>query len=123
MGVKFMVEETNATGEKENSTVLNIINQLGTNLETENSVMETPSQDDYAVYVTDDEAAKLAFETVQELAELDEDQCYELANDTDDIVLEIKPIEEDSENHLIAENLSKESTEVNALQKEAALND
>ena len=42
--VKFMVEETNATEEKENSTVLNIINQLGTNLDTENSVMETPSQ-------------------------------------------------------------------------------
>ena len=75
------------------------------------------------MYVTDDEAAKLAFETVQELAELDEDQCYELANDTDDIVLEIKPIEEESENHLIAENLPNESTEVNALQKEAALND
>ena len=75
------------------------------------------------MYVTDDEAAKLAFETVQELAELDEDQCYELANDTDDIVLEMKPIEEESENHLIAENLPKESTEVNALQKEAALND
>ena len=70
------------------------------------------------MYVTDDEAAKLAFETVQELAELDEDQCYELANDTDDIVLEIKPIEDESENHLIAENLPKESTEVNALQKE-----
>ena len=75
------------------------------------------------MYVTDDEAAKLAFETVQELAELDEDQCYELANDSDDIVLEIKPIEEESENHLIAENLPKETTEVTDLEKEAALND
>ena len=42
--VKFMVEETNTNEEKENSTVLNIINQLENNLESENSTAETPSQ-------------------------------------------------------------------------------
>ena len=42
--VKFMADETNTTDDKENSTVLNIINQLDSNLESEHSAVETPSQ-------------------------------------------------------------------------------
>ena len=51
-------------------------------------------QDDYAMYVTDDEAAKLAFETVQQLAELDEEQCFELPNGTENLIEGIEPIEQ-----------------------------
>ena len=56
-------------------------------------------QDDYAMYVTDDEAAKLAFETVQQLAELDEEECFELPIGTENIIEGIEPMVEQPDNN------------------------
>ena len=59
------------------------------------------------MYVTEDEAAKLAFETVQELAELDQ-QCFELTSDTDCIMEGIEPIEVSNDKE-ITKNVSEKN--------------
>ena len=74
------------------------------------------------MYVTDDEAAKLAFETVQELAELDQ-QCFELTSDTDCIMEGIEPIEVSNDKE-ITKNVSENNCQpIDDLNQGATSND
>ena len=74
------------------------------------------------MYVTDDEAAKLAFETVQELAELDQ-QCFELTSDTDCIMEGIEPIEVSNDKEITKNESEKNCQHTDDLTQGATSND
>ena len=74
------------------------------------------------MYVTDDEAAKLAFETVQELAELDQ-QCFELTSDTDCIMDGIEPIEVSNDKEITKNVSEKNCQPTDDLNQSATSND
>ena len=74
------------------------------------------------MYVTEDEAAKLAFETVQELAELDQ-QCFELTSDTDCIMEGIEPIEVSNDKEITKNVSEKNCQPIDDLNQGATSND
>ena len=74
------------------------------------------------MYVTEDEAAKLAFETVQELAEFDQ-QCFELTSDADCIMEGIEPIEVSNDKEITKRVSEKNCQPTDDLNQGATSND